>query len=63
MGPDLIALKVLIDKAINKLDDMRAFVIGPAEDGGYYLLGMKKCLPVSFVIRMGTDSVFEKIHC
>jgi glycosyltransferase A (GT-A) superfamily protein (DUF2064 family) len=40
------------------------FVIGPAEDGGYYLLGMKKCLPVSFeVIRDGVDSVFEKIHC
>jgi glycosyltransferase A (GT-A) superfamily protein (DUF2064 family) len=39
---------------------MRAFVIGPAEDGGYYLLGMKKCLPVSFVTRMGTDSVFER---
>jgi hypothetical protein len=36
------------------------FVIGPAEDGGYYLLGMKKCLPVSLVIKNGELIVFLK---
>jgi glycosyltransferase A (GT-A) superfamily protein (DUF2064 family) len=39
------------------------FVIGPAEDGGYYLLGMKKCLPVSLSNKEWELIVFEKIHC
>ena len=41
IGSDLIALESSdIDKAMQKLDE-NDIVIGPAEDGGYYLLGMK----------------------
>ncbi|WP_047247273.1 TIGR04282 family arsenosugar biosynthesis glycosyltransferase [Maribacter thermophilus] len=36
------------------------FVIGPAEDGGYYLLGMKKLKPELFENKnWGTDSVLK----
>ena len=42
IGSDLIALESTdITQAISKLDH-HDIVVGPAEDGGYYLLGMKK---------------------
>ena len=40
--------------------DAKDFVIGPAEDGGYYLLGMRKLKPAIFVNKeWGTSSVLE----
>lgn len=48
-----------IDKAFLVLNSID-FVIGPAEDGGYYLLGMKKMLPQLFQNKTwGTASVLE----
>jgi uncharacterized protein len=36
-------------------------VLGPAEDGGYYLVGAKTALPELFVgVPMGTDAVFHE---
>ncbi|MBL4706410.1 MAG: TIGR04282 family arsenosugar biosynthesis glycosyltransferase, partial [Flavobacteriales bacterium] len=48
LGSDCWQLRTdIIDQAFDALDrsDM---VIGPAEDGGYYLLGMKKFIPEVF---------------
>ncbi|MDO6473113.1 TIGR04282 family arsenosugar biosynthesis glycosyltransferase [Maribacter sp. 1_MG-2023] len=43
-------------KALEKND----FVVGPAEDGGYYLLGMKKFLPALFKNKTwGTETVLK----
>lgn len=43
-------------KALDKND----FVVGPAEDGGYYLLGMKRFIPQLFKNKSwGTDSVLQ----
>ncbi len=40
--------------------DKRDFVLGPAEDGGYYLLGMKHYLPQLFLGKdWGTDTVLS----
>ncbi len=50
----------IIEEAFSKLDDNGA-VIGPAKDGGYYLIGFRKggFLPEVFNgIRWGTDTVF-----
>ena len=42
IGSDLLDLNVnIIEEAYQKLDD-NDVIIGPAKDGGYYLLGMKK---------------------
>lgn len=49
----------IINQAFEELD-RKDVVIGPAKDGGYYLLGMKK--PLSFLFEnkeWSTDSVFE----
>ncbi len=41
-----------------KIHDM---VIGPSEDGGYYLIGLSQIVPELFVsIEWGTEKVFEK---
>jgi uncharacterized protein len=49
----------LIHDAFNKLNDFD-IVIGPAVDGGYYLLGMKKLYPGLFTnIQWSTDTVFN----
>jgi uncharacterized protein len=46
--------------AFNTLEQKDA-VIGPAADGGYYLLGLKKMLPAVFEnIRWSTDSVKDE---
>jgi len=50
IGSDMYDLTALeIDEAFKKLNDHDA-VIGPAEDGGYYLLGFKNEIP---------DGIFE----
>lgn len=49
----------IIDSAFSSLDD-KDVSIGPAKDGGYYLLGMKKPIPVLFEDKQwSTDSVFD----
>ncbi len=49
-----------IQKAFEELDS-HDFVIGPAEDGGYYLLGMRKFYPLVFEeITWSTRSVFNE---
>jgi rSAM/selenodomain-associated transferase 1 len=60
VGSDLITLESAdIIEAIKKLDN-NDIVIGPAEDGGYYLLGMKQ-IPASLFKdkNWGTDSVLK----
>ena len=48
----------LIDSAFENLDRYDV-VLGPAKDGGYYLLGMKCLLPMLFRNKeWGTDTVF-----
>ena len=58
VGSDLYDLKPQhIQDAFSKLDN-NDVVIGPAEDGGYYLLGMKTLLPNIFENKKwGTDTV------
>ncbi|MEQ9148777.1 MAG: glycosyltransferase, partial [Cytophagales bacterium] len=42
IGSDCFSLKrVILEEAFERLNQ-NDFVIGPSEDGGYYLLGMKK---------------------
>jgi rSAM/selenodomain-associated transferase 1 len=49
----------LITKAFSELD-RHDVVIGPAEDGGYYLLGMNKLYPAIFDnIQWSTDTVLD----
>ena len=49
-----------IEKAFEHLDQ-HDFVVGPAEDGGYYLLGMKKLNYMIFRNKnWGTDSVLRE---
>ncbi|WP_034885980.1 TIGR04282 family arsenosugar biosynthesis glycosyltransferase [Gillisia sp. JM1] len=48
-----------INQAFEKLND-HDFVIGPAEDGGYYLLGMSKLKPALFANKeWGTNTVLN----
>jgi hypothetical protein len=50
----------IIESAFKSLDN-NDVVIGPANDGGYYLLGMNKLYPEIFTgIEWSTDSVFER---
>ncbi|MDA0346194.1 MAG: TIGR04282 family arsenosugar biosynthesis glycosyltransferase [Verrucomicrobia bacterium] len=49
-----------IDEAFQQLDHYDV-VIGPATDGGYYLIGMKRIMPELFTdVAWGTHSVFER---
>ncbi|MGI1677402.1 MAG: TIGR04282 family arsenosugar biosynthesis glycosyltransferase [Cellvibrionaceae bacterium] len=49
-----------IDAAMLALDES-PFVVGPASDGGYVLLGMKETLPSIFIdIPWGTEEVLKK---
>jgi len=49
----------IIDDAFSMLNE-KDVVVGPAKDGGYYLLGMKKPLPFLFAEKeWSTDSVFD----
>jgi uncharacterized protein len=60
IGSDLLDLKpVHIHQAFEHLDT-NDFVIGPAKDGGYYLLGMKQINPNIFKKKAwGTSSVLK----
>jgi hypothetical protein len=50
----------IIQQAFQELEE-HEFVIGPAEDGGYYLLGMRSYHPEVFEeIEWSTGSVFQK---
>ncbi len=50
----------LINEAFDRLDD-HDFVVGPANDGGYYLLGMNAFYPELFQnMEWSTDTVLEK---
>lgn len=59
IGTDCIEINSdSIDSAFKALDDYDV-VIGPAEDGGYYLLGMKKMHQAFFLNkRWSTETVF-----
>lgn len=60
VGSDLFDLKAeIISTAIQKLENMDV-IIGPAEDGGYYLLGLKEMIPDIFQNKnWGTETVLE----
>lgn len=50
----------VILNAFNVLDSHQV-VIGPSEDGGYYLLGMRKFIPDLFAdVNWSTETVYEK---
>lgn len=61
MGADCPGLdETLLLKASNSLD-VNDFVIGPAADGGYYLLGMRGCRSLVFEnINWGSATVFAE---
>lgn len=61
VGSDLYSLKTShIEKALHQLDK-KEVVIGPAQDGGYYLLGLKKNLPTLFCNKSwGTSTVLKE---
>ena len=61
IGTDCYDLtETIINKAFESLNE-NDVVIGPAEDGGYYLLGIKKFLPQFFEnIEWSTDKVFDQ---
>ena len=60
IGSDIYDLAQLdIETAFSRLKD-HDYVIGPAQDGGYYLLGMKNRTPGIFEKKAwGTDSVLK----
>jgi hypothetical protein len=60
VGSDLFDLQTKhITDAFHKLERNHA-VIGPAEDGGYYLLGLKKIIPALFSDKnWGTETVLK----
>ncbi len=61
IGSDCASLTTkIVQTAFDKLDH-HDFVIGPAMDGGYYLLGMNKFLPQVFEnINWSTETVFAE---
>ena len=61
IGSDCFELStVIIDEAFNMLKQ-KEVVIGPADDGGYYLLGMKTLLPFIFENKhWSTEHVFQQ---
>lgn len=61
VGSDLFDLKAQhINEAFEGLK-VKDVVIGPAEDGGYYLLGLKKMIPTLFKNKnWGTSTVFTE---
>jgi rSAM/selenodomain-associated transferase 1 len=61
IGSDLLDLnETIIENAFKALDN-HDLTIGPAEDGGYYLLGMKKSHPTIFNIKdWGTETVYKQ---
>ena len=61
IGSDLLDLnESIIEKAFTALDKYD-ITIGPAQDGGYYLLGMKVLHPTIFDIEnWGTETVYDQ---
>lgn len=61
IGSDCASLTIeIVENAFNKLEN-HDFVIGPADDGGYYLLGMRTFAPSIFDdIAWSTEQVFPK---
>jgi rSAM/selenodomain-associated transferase 1 len=61
VGSDLYSLKAShIEKALQQLNK-KEVVIGPAQDGGYYLLGLKRNLPALFCNKnWGTSTVLKE---
>ena len=61
VGSDLYKLKAShIEKALQQLDE-KEVVIGPAQDGGYYLLGFKKNIPALFLNKIwGTSNLLKE---
>ncbi len=61
IGSDLYDITTKeIDEAFKKLADQDA-IVGPAEDGGYYLLGLTEMIPELFENKpWGTDEVLQK---
>ena len=59
IGSDLMEISAeVIEQAFEKLKK-RDVVVGPSEDGGYYLLGMSKMIPALFENKAwSTDEVF-----
>ena len=62
IGSDCPALTLdYLDNALRLLNDGAQLVLGPAEDGGYVLIGVDKSYPELFQgIQWGTDKVFEE---
>ena len=61
VGSDLYDLNTKIINQAFKALDTNDSVIGPAEDGGYYLLGMKTLNPSVFDIEnWGTETVYKQ---
>lgn len=60
IGSDCASLRpAIVEEAFRALDN-HDFVIGPATDGGYYLLGMREVTPSLFEnIAWSTDQVFS----
>jgi rSAM/selenodomain-associated transferase 1 len=49
-----------LEQALRKLQDGMDLVIGPAEDGGYVLIGVRRCCPALFeAIPWGTAGVLQ----
>ena len=61
IGSDLFDLNTNhIENAFLKMENHEV-VIGPAEDGGYYLLGLKKIIPLIFKNKnWGTETVLKQ---
>lgn len=52
---------IIIEDSFDALDDAESVVIGPAEDGGYYLLGMTRARPELFRgLNYSHDNVFNE---
>lgn len=61
IGSDCAELTIdILQEAFSRLED-HDVVIGPANDGGYYLLGMRKFIPELFTgISWSTEAVLEQ---
>lgn len=60
VGSDIPLLSSRDISSVFELLAVRDVVIGPAEDGGYYLIGLKQPCRDIFSIEYGTSSVFEE---
>ena len=61
LGADCLALDERILIKADRTLDKKDYVVGPAADGGYYLLGMRRCESIVFQgIHWGSSSVLEE---